>query len=323
MKEPLDLVENARRTLRTEAAAILSVAHRISTEMADFCNLVQRSEGRIVFIGIGKSGHIARKLAATFSSTGTPAMFVHAAEAAHGDLGMIRKDDVAVLLSNSGETPEIVTLLPFLKRRSVPLVSILGAPNSTLARASQIVIDVSVEREACPLGLAPTSSAIAALSIGDAIAINLIEMRGFSPEEFALSHPGGALGRRLLITVRDIMRKEKELPLVSAGTIVKDAILEVSQKGMGITGVLGDDQKLLGVFTDGDLRRTLDLRVNFKEILITEVMTRNPRTIGPDALATEALGVMQENSVSCLFVVEAGIPVGAIHFHDLLRNKII
>jgi len=270
--------------------------------------------------GMGKSGHIGTKIAATLASTGTPAMFVHPGEASHGDLGMITEQDSVIAMSNSGTTSEVVTLLPLLKRMAVPLITMTGDPNSILARAADVNLDTRVAMEACPLDLAPTSSTTVCLVTGDALAIALLEARGFTAEDFAFSHPGGALGRKLLLKVEDVMHSGDGIPRVDVDTTLDKALLEVSTKGMGMTSVLDTDGRLLGVFTDGDLRRALDREINIHKTLIRDVMTHDPVTISSGILAAEALHIMEENTITALVAVDSEMrPVGVVHLHDILR----
>ncbi|MCO5762202.1 MAG: KpsF/GutQ family sugar-phosphate isomerase, partial [Chromatiaceae bacterium] len=275
------LKELASRVLTIEAEAITQLTARIDDRFVHACNLMLRCHGRIVVLGIGKSGHIGGKIAATLASTGTPAFFVHPAEASHGDMGMITAQDVVIALSNSGETDEILTLLPLIKRLSVPLIALTGNPNSTLGQAADVHIDVSVPQEACPLGLAPTASTTATLAMGDALAVALLEARGFTAEDFARSHPGGRLGRRLLLLTDDVMHTGERMPRNAPNDLLKDALVEMSRKGLGTTVVVDEEQRVLGVFTDGDLRRALDRQVDVHAARVAEVMTQNCKTIAP------------------------------------------
>jgi arabinose-5-phosphate isomerase len=273
---------------------------------------------------MGKSGHIARKIASTLASTGTPAFFVHPAEASHGDLGMITRDDVFIGLSNSGESAELLTIVPLIKRQGAKLIAVTGNANSALAREADVHLDAGVAEEACPLGLAPTASTTAALALGDALAVALLDARGFGADDFARSHPGGKLGIRLLTRVRDVMRTDNALPAVPASAPLAEAVLEISRKGLGITSVLGEDGRLAGVYTDGDLRRSLEKQVDFRTTRIAEVMTRNPRTVKAERLAAEAVQIMEDNRISQLIVVDdENRPVGALNMHDLFRAKVI
>lgn len=314
----------ARRVIEIEANAVAALAERIDNSFLDALNLILDCRGRVVVIGMGKSGHIARKIAATMASTGTPAFFVHPGEAAHGDLGMITEQDVALLLSNSGESDEVLVLLPALKRKGLALIAMTGNPESTLAREATLHLNSSVAEEACPLGLAPTSSTTAALALGDALAVSLLDARGFGPEDFAVSHPAGRLGRRLLVHVADVMHAGDALPVVRSGVSLKEALLEMSAKGLGMTAVVGDDEALLGVFTDGDLRRALDRNGDLQGVSVDEVMTRSPRTIGAQRLAAEAAQVLEGHRINGLLVLdENGRLVGALNMHDLLRAGVV
>jgi arabinose-5-phosphate isomerase len=280
-------------------------------------------QGRIVVTGMGKSGHIGNKIAATLASTGTPAFFVHPGEASHGDLGMITPDDVVIALSNSGETDEIVALLPVIKRLNAPLITLTGNQDSTLAKSSTVNIDVSVEKEACPLGLAPTSNTTATLAMGDAISIALLETRGFNENDFALSHPGGILGRRLLLRVDDIMHTGEEIPKVFENSTLNDALVEMSAKGLGVTTVVNKNNNVLGIFTDGDLRRVLDSNVDIQTTLMREVMTQNCITVTPNFLAVKAVEIIQDNKITSLVVVEENKIIGALNIHDLFRAGVM
>ncbi len=318
------LIKSALRTIQIEQQAIQNLSTRIDKSFAAACQLMLDCSGRVVVIGIGKSGHIARKIAATLSSTGTPAMFVHPAEASHGDMGMITDKDVVLALSNSGTTSEVLTMLPLLKRKAVPLISMTGNPDSIIAQTADINLDASVIEEACPLGQAPTASTTVALVLGDALAMALLEAKGFTREDFAFSHPGGKLGRRLLLKVRDIMHSGTAIPRVTKDTLLKDALMEISNKGLGMTTVVDDSGALLGVFTDGDLRRSLDSDKNIYKTRIGEVMSAQGKKISENALATEAANLMQENSIYTLLVVNAeGRLSGIIRMHDLLQANVL
>jgi arabinose-5-phosphate isomerase len=314
-----------RSVLATEAMAIDVLQHRLGDDFVAAADAIYSCRGRVVVTGIGKSGHIARKLAATLASTGTPAFFVHAAEAGHGDLGMITPDDVVLLLSNSGETDELLVLLPHLKRQGARLIALTGNEQSSLAQAADIHLDASVDSEACPLGLAPTASTTAALALGDALALTVLDARGFSVEDFARSHPGGTLGRRLLTRVRDVMRTGVALPMVAADASLADAVVEMSGKGMGMTAVVDAEQRVAGIFTDGDLRRSLSRVRDFSAARVAELMTRNPRTIAADLLAIDCVELMETPpKVSQLLVVDGERRlVGALHMHDLFRAKVV
>ena len=318
------LKELASRVLTIEAEAITQLTARIDDRFVHACDLMLLCQGRIVVLGIGKSGHIGGKIAATLASTGTPAFFVHPAEASHGDMGMITAQDVVVALSNSGETDEILTLLPLIKRLSVPLIALTGNPDSTLGQAADVHIDVSVPQEACPLGLAPTASTTATLAMGDALAVALLEARGFTAEDFARSHPGGRLGRRLLLLTDDVMHTGDQIPRSAPDDLLKDALLEMSRKGLGTTVVVDGDDRVLGVFTDGDLRRALDRQVDVHAARVAEVMTRHCKTIAPGTLAAEALQRMQQYKINALPVVNsAGKLTGVLNMHDLLRAGVL
>ncbi len=321
---PDKLKELAHQVLAIEAEAITQLAARIDDYFVQACELMLACVGRIVVLGIGKSGHIGGKIAATLASTGTPAFFVHPAEASHGDMGMITAQDVVVALSNSGETDEILTLLPLIKRLDVPLIALTGNPASTLATMADVHLDVSVVQEACPLGLAPTASTTATLAMGDALAVALLEVRGFTAEDFARSHPGGRLGRRLLLLTDDIMHTGARMPCSAPDDLLKDALLEMSRKGLGTTVVVDGEQRVLGVFTDGDLRRALDRQVDVHTARVAEVMTRDCKTIAPGALAAEALQKMQQYKINALPVVNsAGKLTGVLNMHDLLRAGVL
>lgn len=319
-----ELLSSARRTIRMESDAVAALEARIGPDFQRACEILLATRGRVIVTGMGKSGHIGNKIAATLASTGTPAFFVHPGEASHGDMGMITADDCVVALSNSGTTPEVVMLLPLLKRLNVPLVSMTGAPQSTLALACEAHLDTGVETEACPLDLAPTSSTTTALVMGDALAIALLEARGFTAEDFAFSHPGGALGRKLLLKVEDVMRQGDAIPRTSPDTPLGSALLEVSAKGLGMTTVMDpNDQTLLGVFTDGDLRRAIDQRIDINLTPIHEVMTLDPATIEPGMLAAEAMRVMEERHISSIVVMnESKQLVGVVTLLGLLEAGI-
>ncbi len=317
-----DYLGSAQRTVRMERDAISDLLERMDEGFSRACEILMATRGRVVVSGIGKSGHIARKIASTLASTGTPALFVHPAEASHGDLGMITRHDSVIALSNSGNTDEVVTLLPLLKRMAVPLITMTGEADSVLALAADVNLDTGVSVEACPLDLAPTSSTTVCLVVGDALAIALLEARGFSAEDFAFSHPGGNLGRRLLLKVEDIMHRGPALPAVVSGATLDKALLEVSNKGLGMTSVVDDRGRLLGVFTDGDLRRALDDEIDIHQTPIDQLMTRNCITITADSLAAEALHIMDEHKISALVVADGEQPVGALHLHDLLKAGI-
>ncbi|WP_212630537.1 KpsF/GutQ family sugar-phosphate isomerase [Pseudomonas sp. KB-10] len=324
MNQTRDLIDSAQRTIRLELEAVQELLPRINADFIKACELILSCKGRVVVVGMGKSGHIGNKIAATLASTGTTAFFVHPAEASHGDMGMITKDDIVLVLSNSGSTAEIVTLLPLIKRLGIRLISMTGNPDSPLAKAAEVNLDARVSQEACPLNLAPTSSTTASLVLGDALAIALLEARGFTAEDFAFSHPGGALGRRLLLKVENVMHAGDALPRVNRGTSLRDALLEMTQKGLGMTVVLEEDGRLAGIFTDGDLRRTLDKGIDVRQASIDEVMTPHGKTARAEMLAAEALKIMEDHKINALVVVDdQDNPVGALNMHDLLRAGVM
>lgn len=319
-----DLIARGRRVIEIETAAIAALRERIGPEFAAAARLMYACHGRVIVTGMGKSGHIGGKIAATLASTGTPAFFVHPGEASHGDLGMLTGNDVVMALSNSGETAEVLTILPLIKRLALPLIALTGKPESTLARRADVHLNVAVAVEACPLDLAPTSSTTATLAMGDALAIALLEAREFTAEDFAMAHPGGALGRRLLLRLEDVMHSGEAMPLVSEDTPLADALLEMTRTRLGMTGVVDEDGRLSGLFTDGDLRRALDSGADVRATPIVEVMTRAPRTAGPDMLAAEALHMMEAHKINGLMVVDGERrPVGALNMHDLLRAGVV
>lgn len=318
------LVNAGKRTITMEAAAVELLENRIDAHFVKACQLILECKGRTVVTGMGKSGHIGKKIAATLASTGTPSFFVHPGEASHGDLGMITADDVVIAISNSGSSAEVVTLLPLLKRLNIPLISMAGKSDSPLAQQAEVNLDISVESEACPLDLAPTSSTTVTLVMGDALAVALLEARGFTAEDFAFSHPGGALGRRLLLKVSDIMHGDQELPAVDEQTPLSQTLVEMTQKGFGITTVLNSEGKLSGVFTDGDLRRAIDHKIDINTAIIKDVMSPNPSCISANMLAAEALGLMEKRSITALIVADdTQHPIGVIHMHDILRAGIL
>lgn len=324
MSQSTDLIQSAQRTIRLELEAIEDLLVRINGDFVRACELILASKGRVVVVGMGKSGHVGNKIAATLASTGTTAFFVHPAEASHGDMGMITRDDVVLALSNSGSTAEIVTLLPLIKRLGIRLISMTGNPESPLAKAAEVNLDARVSQEACPLNLAPTSSTTASLVLGDALAIALLEARGFTAEDFAFSHPGGALGRRLLLKVENVMHAGDSLPCVKRGTSLRDALLEMTQKGLGMTVVTEDDGRLAGIFTDGDLRRTLDRNIDVRQTIIDDVMTVHGKTARAEMLAAEALKIMEDHKISSLVVIDDNEqPIGALNMHDLLRAGVM
>jgi len=308
----------------TEAEAVAALRERIDDGFARACQYLLGCRGRVVVSGMGKSGHVGGKIAATLASTGTPAFFVHPGEASHGDLGMITSQDVVLALSNSGETDELVNILPLIKRLGVPLVTMTGNPRSSLAEAADVNLDVSVAREACPLGLAPTSSTTAALVMGDALAVALLEARGFTAEDFARSHPGGRLGRRLLLHVADIMHRGERVPAVRGDVPLREALVEMSRQGLGMTAVVDADRRVIGIFTDGDLRRTLDRGIDVRAVRVDAVMIAHPVTANAELLAAEALALMESRKINALLVTDAdGRLVGALNMHDLLRARVV
>ena len=310
--------------IKNELASVEKLKHRIDDSFASACQLMLECEGRIVVTGKGKSGHIAGKIAATLASTGSPAFFVHPGEASHGDLGMITSKDVVLALSNSGNTAEILTIVPIIRRLGVPLISMTGNAGSPLAAEATINLDVGVENEACPLGLAPTSSTTVALVMGDALAVALLEARGFTEEDFALSHPGGSLGRRLLLHVSDVMHTGDDMPRVTTSATISEALLEMSSKGMGMTAIIDHNSKVLGIFTDGDLRRTLDKDIDLKQTTIDEVMTSGCRTVNAHDLAAEALKLMDDYRINAVLVTnEDNLLIGALNMHDLLEAGVV
>jgi len=314
----------ARRTLEIEAAAISRLVERIDDGFLKAVHILLACQGRVVVSGMGKSGHIGGKIAATLASTGTPAFFMHPAEASHGDLGMITGNDVVIALSNSGESAEIASIVPLIKRRGAKLISMTGNPASTLGREADIHLNSGVDQEACPLNLAPTASTAAALALGDALAVATLFARGFTAEDFARTHPGGTLGRRLLVHVRDLMHGGDDLPVVAEDASLKEALLVMTQKGLGMTAVIDPKQHLLGIFTDGDLRRLLDRDVDVRNVTIAEVMKQSPRTVSQDALAVEAVHLMEEARVNGLLALDsAGRLTGALNMHDLLRAGVV
>jgi arabinose-5-phosphate isomerase len=322
--DPGQLLARGQRVLETEIAGIAALRERLKDAFVDACRLLHACKGRVVVSGMGKSGHIGNKIAATLASTGTPAFFLHPAEAGHGDVGMITPDDVLLALSNSGETTELLTILPAVKRLGVPIVVMTGRPQSTLAKAAAVVLDVSVPEEACPHNLAPTASTTATLAMGDALAVAILEARGFTQEDFARSHPGGSLGRRLLLHIEDVMRTGEQLPIVHPDTPLHEGLLEMSRKGLGMTAIVDDRRKVLGIYTDGDLRRTLDRDPELRTKRMADVMTANPKTVRPNMLAAEAVHLMETSRITQLLVVDGDhVLVGALNVHDLLRAGVM
>jgi arabinose-5-phosphate isomerase len=320
------VLQQARRVLRIEAEAIEALAERINENFTAAVDVLDRCEGKVIVIGIGKSGIVSQKLASTFACTGTPAFFLHPAEGIHGDIGMISKGDVVLVVSNSGETQEILQLLPLIKRWGTPLIVMTGNLNSVLAKSGDVVLDTGVKEEACPLGLVPTASTTATLALGDALALALLEKRGFKEDDFALLHPGGTLGRKLLLKVEDLMHKGDEIPLIRDDTLMKEGLLEMTSKRLGVTGICNKDGRLVGIITDGDLRRALEKSDNVLNQKAGVIMTKNPKTIAKNDLAARALHQMEEFSITSLFIVAddgSHRPVGIIHMHDLLRVGVV
>ncbi len=326
---PLDLTSDqllalAAEVLDIESRAVDALRSRLDASFAAACELCMDTPGRIVVTGMGKSGHIGNKIAATLASTGTPSFFMHPGEASHGDLGMITGQDVLLAVSYSGETDEVLTILPLVKRMGAKMLSMTGKPKSTLARAADVHLDVSVSEEACPLNLAPTASTTATLAMGDALAVALLKIRGFTAEDFAMSHPSGSLGKRLLLRVADVMRSGDDVPKVTADVLLSDGLMEMTQKGLGMTAVVDADEKVLGIFTDGDLRRALDAGVDVRKTAMQEIMHTKCKTTTSDILAAEAVHVMEENKITGLLVTdEVGRLVGALNIHDLFRAGIM
>lgn len=331
MPEPFDAERSLRlagETLQIEADALLAMKHRLTTDssgsFAQAVGILLNCSGRIVVSGIGKSGHIARKIAATLASTGSPALFIHPSEAAHGDLGMIKSKDAFIAISYSGEADELMSIVPIIKRMGSPLIAMTGNTESSLAQISNVHLDIRVDKEACPLNLAPTASTTATLALGDALAVALLDAKGFREEDFARSHPGGALGRRLLTLVKDVMRTGNAIPTVKPETLLTAALLEITRKGLAMTAVVDDAGHIVGIFTDGDLRRMIETVQDFTKLVIGDIMHKNPRRIGPNQLAVDAVGMMEEFRINQLLVVDAdGKLVGALHIHDLTQAKVI
>ena len=328
MNKPPTVSPNAlnlgRQVLDIEAAAVHALSARLDESFLHALDVILNCEGRVIVSGMGKSGHIARKIAATMSSTGTPAYFVHPAEASHGDLGMVASTDVFIALSYSGESQELMTIVPIIKRQGAKLISMTGNPSSSLAKVADVHLNAAVDREACPMNLAPTASTTASLALGDALAVALLDAKGFNAENFARSHPGGSLGRRLLTRVADVMRTGSRMPMVSEDAMLDAALMEMSRKGVGMTAIVDGSNVVKGIFTDGDLRRTLEKSLDFKSTPVNSVMSANPRCIGPDSLAAEAVQLMEQHSISQMLVVdEQHRLVGALNMHDLLHAKVI
>ncbi|MEF1336048.1 arabinose-5-phosphate isomerase KdsD [Vibrio rotiferianus] len=323
MPTQFDFRAAAKQVLDIEVTALQQLDQYFNQQFEQACKLILSNSGKVVVMGMGKSGHVGNKIAATLASTGTSAFFVHPGEAAHGDLGMISAGDIVIAISNSGESHEILSLFPVLKRLNIKIISMTGKPESNMAKLSDLHLQITVPKEACPLGLAPTSSTTATLVMGDALAVALLQARGFSAEDFALSHPGGALGRKLLLKLSDIMHFGNSLPKVSPDALIRDALLEISEKGLGMTAIVDEHDAMLGIFTDGDLRRTLDKRIDIHTTAIGDVMTRNPTTAHPDMLAVEGLNLMQDKNINALVLCEDNKIVGALNMHDLLKAGVM
>lgn len=318
------MIDIGRTVIQVESEAVARLAERIDTRFADACGMILSCTGRVVVVGIGKSGHIAGKLASTLASTGTPSFFVHPGEASHGDLGMITPVDLVIAISNSGETPEILTILPIIKRMEIGLIALVGNTRSTIARQANVALPTGVEQEACPHNLAPTASTTAALAMSDALSIAVLQSRGFTKQDYARSHPGGVLGKRLLLYVDDIMQQGEAVPLVNENDLLRDALIEMSSKSLGMTGVTDAVGRLVGVYTDGDLRRTLNQNVDVQTCVINKVMTPDPVTVTRGTLAAEAVQIMEANSINGLFVLDdQGCVQGALNMHDLLRAGVV
>jgi arabinose-5-phosphate isomerase len=319
-----ELTLEGKNVLQIEADAVAALSDRLAEDFAGACRSILECTGRVVVVGMGKSGHIGSKIAATLASTGTPSFFVHPGEASHGDLGMITPEDLVIAISNSGNTPEILAILPMIRRLSVPLISMTGSKDNPLCKQADYCLDVGVEKEACPLNLAPTASTTAALAMGDALAVALLKARNFTANDFARSHPGGALGRRLLLYVKDIMQSGSHIPLVNINDSLQAALLEMSSKGLGMTGIIDEDGKLVGIFTDGDLRRTLNKGVDLYSAKVAEVMTSGPTVTSEDRLAADVVNMMQDLSINSMLAVDQEHrPVGALNMHDLLRAGLL
>jgi arabinose-5-phosphate isomerase len=320
---PEDIINTAREVLAVEAGAIQEQIDKLGADFVKAIEILKESKGKVILTGMGKSGLICRKIVATFASTGTPAFFLHPGEATHGDLGMVMSDDVLVTLSNSGETEEIISILPGIKRMGLKVIALVGNPESTLSRHADAIINVGVSKEACPMGVAPTSSTTAALAVGDAMAVVLFKEKGFSLDDFAMLHPGGALGRRLKL-VSDLMRTSEDIPVTSPDTSLIDTLYEISSKRLGITGVQNEEKRLIGVITDGDLRRAMERKIDIYTATAKDIMTKNPKRIKESDLAAKALSIMEQNKITSLFVFDEGGEnlVGVIHIHDLLRANI-
>jgi len=323
MPNSLEFCQWGRQVIDTEINALQEIIQYINEDFAKACQLVLACTGKVIVMGMGKSGHIGNKIAATLASTGTPAFFVHPSEASHGDLGMISRDDIILAISNSGTSSEILTLFPVIERVGVPVISMTGNSNSMMAKLSKVHLCIAISKEACPLGLAPTSSTTATLAMGDALAVALLQAKGFTANDFALSHPGGALGKKLLLRVMDVAHTGEQLPLVTCHTTISHALLEVSEKGLGMTGIIDEQGQLIGLFTDGDLRRTLDQRIDFHTTSISQVMTKNPTTLDSNILAASALKIMEDHNINGLFILKDKKPIGALNMLDMLKAGVI
>lgn len=321
--ENFNFIEVGKQVLQTEREGLEQLDQYINHDFSRACEMMFNCTGKIIVMGMGKSGHVGRKMAATFASTGTPAFFVHPGEASHGDLGMVSKQDIVILISNSGESHEILALIPVLKRLDMRLICLTANPDSSMGKAADVHICVKVPKEACPLGLAPTSSTTAVMVMGDALAVALLEARGFTPEDFAMSHPGGALGRKLLLRVSDIMHTGSEIPQVSRDASLRDALLEITRKNLGMTVITNDLMKIEGIFTDGDLRRIFDMGVNINDAKITDVMTTGGVRVRPSLLAVDALNLMQDKHITCVMVADGDQLMGVVHMHDMLRAGVV
>ncbi|MFC3092823.1 KpsF/GutQ family sugar-phosphate isomerase [Alteromonas sediminis] len=318
------LVQSAKRVIEIETKAVQQLTHRLDQSFIDACNLLMQCKGKVVVTGMGKSGHVGNKIAATLASTGTPAFFMHPGEANHGDLGMLSKDDVLIAISNSGETAEVLNLLPVVKRLSVPVIAMTNSTLSSLGQQANTVLDISVEKEACSLGLAPTTSTTVTLVLGDALAVALLDANGFTSDDFALSHPGGSLGRKLLLKVSDVMLTDHAIPKVTHTATIKEALFEISEKGLGITGIVNHEAELIGIFTDGDLRRILDDRLDIHTTHVSDVMTKNGITVTANELAVNALNIMEKHKINALFAIDEQRRIlGAFNMHMLLRAGVV
>ncbi len=320
----MSFLHSARRTFENQIDALKSLSKSLDDTFLSACDLLINCKGKVVVSGMGKSGHIGNKIAATLASTGTPSFFMHPGEANHGDFGMLGSDDIVIAISNSGETSELIGLLPSIKRIRVPIIAICNKPNNSLSKFADVTLLLNVDKEACSLGLAPTTTTTATLVLGDALAIALLEAKGFTAQDFAFSHPGGALGRRLLLTVADIMHENDNIPIVDSNANIEEALLEISSKGLGVTGIVDADGKLIGIFTDGDLRRALDKRIDIHTTSITDVMTQGGVSVTSEALAVDALNIMQNNKITALFVLNTeGSPIGALNMYMLLKAGVV